>query len=208
MMLTQKKDLTYRYLQFPGFSNFNFGKLNDFLLQKGLPQAKDGLQFTPSFSIATSFDEDNFMKVTVGVNSGEVNNNGNSLKQNIKYGELGYENYLFQKKRSSLFLGVAYGSVWYDVYIQDNSNAGSFSGDLDKYGGSVKISSNNNQYVALKTGHDWAIDKNGNFLIGLRLAYRFGLGKNKWEIKDHSYDDSPKTSAKGFFFGLALSFGK
>src|SRR5690606_39819533 len=34
-----------------GMSNFNFGSINDVLENQGLPQIKDGLQFTPSFNI-------------------------------------------------------------------------------------------------------------------------------------------------------------
>lgn len=203
-----KKGFDIQISAIPGFASFDFGKLNNFLQNKGLPQTKEGLQFTPSFTIATSFDEVNVLNVTVGFNNAKGKENGNSLEQNIKYGEFGFDRYLFQKERSSLFLGIAYGSVWYDINIQNNSNAGSFSGALDEYGGSVRISSNNNQYIALKTGYDWAIDKNKELLIGARLGYRIGLGKEKWEIKNESYDDSPETSAKGLFFGISFSFNK
>lgn len=192
----------------PAFSQFDLGSLNPFLNNHGFLQAKDSFLFTPSFSISTSFDQKNVLNVTVGYHSAEERNNGQLLEQEFKFGEMGFDRYLFRKDRSSLFLGFSFGTVWYNIHITQNGESGSFSEALSNPVENVKISSKNNSYIALKTGYDWAFGKNREILIGGRLGYRIGLNKRKWEINNTEYDDSPESSAKGFFLGIALSLRK
>jgi hypothetical protein len=193
------------------FVEYDFGGLNEMLKSKGLPQAKDGLQFTYGFKITNNTDnilseKKLFWDVLVGVNSSKNNANGHSLEQLVTFGEMSLGYHFFQKDRHNIYARLGYGGMMYNVDIHNNSDSGSFSGALDEYGGSVKIRSRNNQYISLGAGYDWAIDKEKDFLLGVHLGYRIGLGKEKWEIKGRSYDDSPESSANGFFIGLSVSF--
>lgn len=193
------------------FVEYDFGGLNEMLKSKGLPQAKDGLQFTYGFKITNNTDnilseKKLFWGVLVGVNTSKNNTNGHSLEQLVTFGEmyLGYR--FFQKDRHNIYAHLGYGGMMYNVNIHNNSDSGSFSGALDEDGGSVKIRSRNNQYISLGAGYDWAIDKEEDILLGIQLGYRVGLVNESWEIKGRSFNDSPEASARGFFIGFLVSF--
>lgn len=195
----------------PAFVEYDFGGLNEMLKNRNLPQAKEGLQFTYAFKITD--DTDNilserklFWSVLVGVNTSKNNDNGHSLEQLVTFGEISLGYRFFEKNRHNIYAQLGYGGMMYNVDIHNNSDSGSFSGALDEYGGSVKIRSKNNRYISLGAGYDWAIDKEEDILLGVHLGYRIGLGKENWEIKGRSYNDSPESSAKGFFIGLSVSF--
>lgn len=194
----------------PAFVEYDFGGLNNMLKSKGLPQAKDGLQFTYAFKITDNthyFSERNlFWDILIGLNTSKSNANGHSLEQLITFGEISLGYKFFKKERHTIYTQLGFGGMMYNMDIHNNSDSGSFSGALDEFGGSVKIKSKNNQYISLATGYDWAIDKEEDILIGVHLGYRIGLGKEEWEIKGRSYDDSPESSAKGFFLGLSVTF--
>lgn len=194
----------------PAFVEYDFGGLNEMLKNRNLPQAKDGLQFTYAFKITDNthyFSERKlFWNVLVGVNTSKNNANGHSLEQLVTFGELSLGYRFFQKDRHNIYAQLGFGGMMYNVDIHNNSDTGSFSGALDEYGGSVKIRSKNNRYISLGAGYDWAIDKEEDILLGVHLGYRIGLGKENWEIKGRSYNDSPESSAKGFFIGLSVSF--
>lgn len=193
------------------FVEYDFGGLNEMLKSKGLPQAKDGLQLTYGFKITNNTDdilsEKNFFwDVLVGVNTSKNNANSHSLEQLVTFGEMSLGYRFFQKDRHNIYARLGYGGMMYNVDIHNNSDSGSFSGALDEYDGSIKIRSRNNQYISLGAGYDWAIDKEEDVLLGFNLGYRVGLGRESWEIKGRSYNESPESSARGFFIGLLVSF--
>lgn len=188
-----------------GISNFNFGSINDVLENQGLPQIKDGLQFTPSFNITLFSGNRDYWEVAVGLNNSKSNENGYTLEQQVIFSEIGYGKYINFKERNYLLFGVAIGNVSYDVDLYNNVKGTSFFDSISQTNDGSKISSRNNTYAALKAGYDWEIDSERDILIGVRMGYRIGFGKEKWEINGNSHDDSPKTSANGFFMGLALS---
>lgn len=181
------------------------------LKSKGLPQAKDGLQFTYGFKITNNTDNilserKLFWGVLVGVNTSKNNTNGHSLEQLLTFGEMSLGYRFFQKDRHNIYAHLGYGGMMYNLNIHNNSDSGSFSGALDEDGGSVKIRSRNNQYISLGAGYDWAIDKEEDILLGIQLGYRVGLVNESWEIKGRSFNDSPEASARGFFIGFLVSF--
>lgn len=191
----------------PAFSQLDFKSLNTSLSSNGLPTAKNGFQLTPAFSIISKpFSYNKIIMVLIaGMNNNKSSANGHVLEQTVIFGELGVGKYVFEKNRKSGFLGLGFGSMQQNINVNNNIDAGSFSAALQQYKGSVSIRSRNNNYIALNTGFDWAIDNKEDLLIGLRLVYRIGLGRARWEIKDRTYADSPETSVNGFFLGLALS---
>ena len=193
------------------FVEYDFGGLNEMLKSKGLPQAKDGLQFTYGFKITNNTDnilseKKLFWGVLVGVNTSKNNTNGHSLEQLVTFGEMSLGYRFFQKDRHNIYAHLGYGGMMYNVNIHNNSDSGSFSGALDEDGGSVKISSRNNQYISLGAGYDWAIDKEEDILLGIQLGYRVGLVNESWQIKGRIFNDSPEASARGFFIGFLVSF--
>lgn len=192
------------------FVEYDFGGLNEMLKSKGLPEANDGLQFTYGFKITNNTDnilseKKLFWDVLVGVNTSKNNVNGHLLEQLVTFGEISLGYRFYQKDRHNIYAQFGYGGMMYNVDIHNNSDSGSFSGALDEYGGFLKMRSRNNQYISIGTGYDWAIDKEEDILIGIQLGYRVGLGKESWEVKGRNYNDSPKSSAKGFFIGFSVS---
>lgn len=193
------------------FVEYDFGGLNEMLKIKGLPQANDGMQFTYGIKITNNTDnilseKKLFWDFLAGVNRSKNNANGHSLEQLVTFGEVSLGYRFFPKNRHNIYARLGYGGMMYNVDIHNNSDAGSFSGALDEYGGSLRIRSRNNQYISLGGGYDWAIDKEEDILLGIHLGYRIGLGKESWEIKGRSYNDSPEASARGFFIGFLVSF--
>lgn len=198
------KSDTFKISVFPAFSELDFGNINNALKNNNLPQVKNDLQFTTYGSISFPLAGINW-DITGGISRGSNESNGYSLEQRAMYLEWGFELYSFHKNRHSVFFNIAYGGMSYRIYIHDNGNTGSFFDALEEFGGSVKMESKINRYIALKAGYDWAFDKNENFLLGVRFGYRIGLGKEKFKIKGHQYSDSPESSANGLFFGISLS---
>lgn len=195
----------------PAFAEYDFKGLNNFLKSKNLPSAKDGLQLI--YAVKISDNTDNlfsakglFWNVLIGLQTSKNEANGHSLEQMVTFGEISLGHRFFQKDRHTIYAQLGFGGMMYNVDIHNNSNSGSFSGALDEYGGSVNIKSKNNKYLSLATGYDWALDNEKDILLGVHLGYRLALGKEKWEIKGNSYDDSPKSSAKGFFLGATITF--
>uniref|UniRef100_UPI00404A065F hypothetical protein n=1 Tax=Flavobacterium sp. TaxID=239 RepID=UPI00404A065F len=191
----------------PAFASFDFGSLNRFLSSAGLPEVKDGLQFMPAFTIASPLSSYGIiMDVTAGFGNTTNSSNGNSLENQTIFSEIGFSKEVFNENRKTIFVGLAIGSVWQTVDIYNNVDAGSFAGSLAQFEGAFRLSSKNNQYFAIKSGFDWAIDDEEDILIGLRVGYRIGFSNEKWKINGQTYSDSPEASSSGFFMGLALSF--
>lgn len=195
----------------PAFVEYDFKELNNFLRSKNLPSANDGLQFSHAVKFSDDFlffrnsTKSLFWDALVGVQRSKNNDMEHSLEQMVIFGDLSLGYRFFQKDRHTIYTQLGIGSMIYNVNIHNNSNAGSFSGALDEYEGSVKIKSKDNKYLSIAFGYDWAIDNEKDILLGVHMGYRIGLGKEKWEIKGNKYDDSPESSAKGLFLGLVLS---
>ena len=191
----------------PAFSSFDYSALNNTLKNNNLPQAKDGLQFTPAIEIISKpfSNTKTFTSVTIGMNTSKNNTNNYVLEQRAIYSELGIGRFIVQKNRKDVFVSLAWGNVWQSVDIHSYAAAPTFNDALLEVGNSMKLTAKTNQYLAINTGFDWAIDKDEDVLIGLRLGYRVGLGKNDWEINSRSYSDSPSYSASGFTIGASLS---
>lgn len=205
---TMKKDsLKLDKVQFsiiPTFSTFDLGDLNNYLKANGVPQAKEGLQFLPVASIKFPIFGTHW-SLSGGVSWAQENQGEYDLNQRTSFYELEFEAYSFRKNRHSVFANIAVGSVLYRIDIDEATSASSFSSGLDDFGGAMRIESNNNSYIALKTGYDWGLSEKNNFSLGFRFGYRFRLNKEKLELNGHNYSDSPKSSASGVFFGVALS---
>ncbi len=201
------KNFSIQVSVLPSFSNFDFKGLNKTLKSNNLPQANDNLQFTPAIEIITKpFSSlKTYSSVIVGMSNSKNVLNDYTLEQRVVYSELGIGRYLIQKNRKYLFFGLAWGNVWQSVDIHKLAVSSTFNNALQEVGNSMKLESKNNQYIALNTGFDWAIDKEEDILIGIRFSYRFGFGKENWDINNRSYSDSPSSSADGLAIGVSLS---
>jgi hypothetical protein len=189
----------------PGFSDFDFSSLNKSLQANGLPKVNDGLQYTTMASVSFPIVGMQW-DVTGGISRSEDQTNGFDVNQRSVFLEYGMQLFQYNKKNHYAFFGIAFGLTSSQVDIYENENAVNFADALENFNGALSLNSNNNSYIALKTGYDWHIKPEGSFLLGFRLGYRIGLDKQQWSVNGQTPNDSPESSANGLYFGVSLSF--
>jgi hypothetical protein len=189
----------------PGFSDFDFSSLNKSLQANGLPKVNDGLQYTTMASVSFPIVGMQW-DVTGGISRSENQTNGFDVNQRSVFLEYGMQLFQYKKKNHYAFFGIAFGLTSSQVDIYENQNSENFTDALENFNGALSLNSNNNSYIALKTGYDWHIKPEGSFLLGFRLGYRIGLDKQQWAVNGQTYNDSPDSSANGLYFGVSLSF--
>jgi len=173
------------------YYDIDFGHVNSFLENSGMPTVQDGLR-----SMLTLYYRSNFIFKKLyfdgslaGRVSGTIRNDNYALKQQIILFDVGLNYLVLDKTDHNLSLGAFSGTLVYRADI-DNVLPNQQSDRLQK----------NSEYLGIRASYilyEW---------IHITAGYRFDIDSKRVKVNGHKISNSPELSSDGLFFGVGIGF--
>jgi len=189
----EKQEYNKEKIRFFGVSlsyyDIDFGQVNSFLENSGMPTVQDGLRSMLTARYSEKFITKNlYFDVSLATRiSGTKYKDNYALKQSIVLLDLGFRYAVLDKNDHNLSFGAYWGNISHRMDI-DNVLPNQQSDRIEKTSNFVGVK-------AMYVFHDF---------VYFNLGYRFDVGSQRISINGHDYSDSPKLSAEGLFFGIGI----
>ncbi len=190
------------------YAGFNFDDFNTRVKQAGLPELPAGANSMGGFTLAYGdYHQKFFADIAFSGKASQQEANNVTLAYQILMLDFNINAVVVQKGRHFVIPSVGFGFGGFSARYTQNNIGLNFSQSLTAFNGERSFETTTNYYLHPKLAYHYALNKGGNFLLGVKAGYRIGLNKGQWNLPYQNGDTegAPQSSASGFFAGIALT---